>query len=54
MYHGAYTTAVGRVTGFDGRVSREIGDWFGAGSAGLALGGEYRKENFHQAMTVCR
>ncbi|WP_433589756.1 TonB-dependent receptor [Pseudomonas koreensis] len=48
MYHGAYTTAVGRVAGFDGRISREIGDWFGAGPAGLALGGEYRKEKFHQ------
>jgi hypothetical protein len=45
MYHGAYSTAVGRVAGFDGRVSREIGDWFGAGPVGLALGGEYRKRN---------
>lgn len=48
MYHGPYTSAVGRVVGFDGRVSREIGDWFGAGPSGLALGGEYRKEKFHQ------
>ncbi|WP_213941281.1 TonB-dependent receptor [Pseudomonas sp. dw_612] len=48
MYHGPYTSAVGRVIGFDGRVSREIGDWFGAGPSGLALGGEYRKEKFHQ------
>jgi iron complex outermembrane receptor protein len=47
-YHGAYSTAVGRVAGFDGRISREIGDWFGAGPSGLALGGEYRKEKFHQ------
>ncbi|UZE10050.1 TonB-dependent receptor [Pseudomonas sp. B21-053] len=47
-YHGPYTSAVGRVIGFDGRVSREIGDWFGAGPSGLALGGEYRKEKFHQ------
>ncbi|EMD2213526.1 TonB-dependent receptor [Pseudomonas aeruginosa] len=47
-YHGDYMTAVGRVSGLDGRISREIGDWFGAGPAGLALGGEYRKEKFHQ------
>ncbi|TDV72426.1 TonB-dependent receptor [Pseudomonas sp. LP_7_YM] len=47
-YHGQYSSAVGRVMGLDGRISREIGDWFGAGSAGLALGGEYRKEKFHQ------
>ncbi|MFY1663367.1 TonB-dependent receptor [Pseudomonas sp. Pseu.R1] len=47
-YHGQYSSAVGRVIGFDGRISREIGDWFGAGQAGLALGGEYRKEKFHQ------
>lgn len=47
-YHGQYSSAVGRVMGLDGRISREIGDWFGAGPAGLALGGEYRKEKFHQ------
>jgi iron complex outermembrane receptor protein len=45
---GDYATAVGRVKSIDGRVSREIGDWFGAGPTGLALGGEYRKEDFHQ------
>ena len=47
-YHGEYSTAVGRVYGVDGRVSREIGNWFGAGESGLALGGEYRKEKLHQ------
>lgn len=45
---GDYGSAVGRVKSIDGRASREIGDWFGAGPAGLALGGEYRKEDFHQ------
>ncbi|MDU8502392.1 TonB-dependent receptor [Pseudomonas syringae] len=45
---GDYGTAVGRVKSLDGRVSRDIGDWFGAGPAALALGGEYRKEAFHQ------
>lgn len=45
---GDYRTSVGRVKGLDGRVSREIGDWFGAGPAGLALGAEFRKEEFHQ------
>ncbi|KAA5840990.1 TonB-dependent receptor [Pseudomonas chlororaphis] len=45
---GDYATAVGRVKAIDGRVSREIGDWFGSGPSALALGGEYRKEDFHQ------
>ncbi|MBC3434427.1 TonB-dependent receptor [Pseudomonas sp. BW16M2] len=45
---GEYGSAVGRVKSLDGRLSREIGDWFGAGSSALALGGEYRKEDFHQ------
>jgi iron complex outermembrane receptor protein len=45
---GDYATAVGRVKSLDGRVSRDIGDWFGAGPSALALGGEYRKEDFHQ------
>ncbi|MGF6113126.1 iron complex outermembrane receptor protein [Pseudomonas frederiksbergensis] len=45
---GDYGTAVGRVKAIDGRISREIGDWFGSGPTGLALGGEYRKEDFHQ------
>ncbi|EPN38240.1 TonB system transport protein, partial [Pseudomonas syringae pv. actinidiae ICMP 19096] len=46
--HGQYSSAVGRVAGLDARISREIGDWFGAGPAGIALGGEYRKEKMHQ------
>jgi iron complex outermembrane receptor protein len=50
LYHGIYSTAVGRVTALDGRVSREIGDWFGGGQSGLAIGGEYRKEKFHQTI----
>ena len=50
QYHGIYSTAVGRVTALDGRISREIGDWFGGGQAGLAIGGEYRKEKFHQSI----
>jgi iron complex outermembrane receptor protein len=45
---GDYGTAVGRVKSIDGRISRDIGDWFGAGPSALALGGEYRKEDFHQ------
>ncbi|WP_459203061.1 hypothetical protein, partial [Pseudomonas fragariae (ex Marin et al. 2024)] len=48
QYHGQYSSAVGRVAGLDARISREIGDWFGAGPAGIALGGEYRKEKMHQ------
>lgn len=47
--NGDYMTAVGRVKTIDGRVSREIGDWFGAGPAAIALGGEYREEDFHAA-----
>jgi iron complex outermembrane receptor protein len=49
-YHGTVMSSVGRVQGFDGRISREIGDWFGAGPSGLALGGEYRKEKFHSSI----
>jgi len=37
----------GKVTTIDGRVSRELADWFGAGrGAAIALGAEYRKEDF--------
>lgn len=43
---GHYETGVGRVKALDGKISRELGDWFGAGPAALALGGEYRKESF--------
>ncbi|MCQ4319747.1 TonB-dependent receptor [Stutzerimonas stutzeri] len=46
---GDYMTAVGRVKTVDGRVGREIGDWFGAGPAAIAVGGEFRKEDFHAA-----
>ncbi|WP_297838390.1 TonB-dependent receptor [Pseudomonas sp.] len=47
-YHQDYSTSVGRVYGLDGKISREIGDWFGAGPTGIAIGGEYRKELFHE------
>jgi len=36
----------GKVTTFDGRISRELNDWFGAGRAAMALGAEFRKEDF--------
>lgn len=37
----------GKVTTVDGRISRELADWFGAGrGAALALGAEFRKEDF--------
>ena len=49
-YHGAYAVSTGRVASVDGKVTREIGDWFGAGPVGLALGGEYRKEKFHESV----
>ena len=40
----------GKVTALDTRFSRELGDWFGAGrGAALAVGGEYRKEDFISA-----
>jgi iron complex outermembrane recepter protein len=40
----------GRVTQADARVSREFGDWFGAGrKAALAVGAEVRKEDFLSA-----
>ncbi|WP_311971340.1 TonB-dependent receptor [Pseudomonas baltica] len=49
-YHGTYAVSTGRVASIDGKVTREIGDWFGAGPVGLALGGEYRKEKFHMSI----
>ncbi|WP_088280700.1 TonB-dependent receptor [Ideonella sp. A 288] len=40
----------GKVTTVDTRVSRELGDWFGAGrGAALAVGGEFRREDFKSA-----
>ncbi|MFG6429961.1 TonB-dependent receptor [Roseateles sp. LYH14W] len=37
----------GKVTTFDGRISRELSDWFGAGrGAAVAIGAEFRKEDF--------
>lgn len=43
---GLLFTGVGKVSSVDARASRELGNWLGAGNAGLALGGEYRKEDF--------
>ncbi|MDN3918886.1 TonB-dependent receptor plug domain-containing protein [Roseateles violae] len=46
---GLIMYAKGTTTIFDARVSRELGDWFGAGrGAGLAIGTEFRKEKFTQ------
>jgi iron complex outermembrane receptor protein len=40
----------GKVTAVDTRFSRELGDWLGAGrNSALAVGGEYRKEDFRSA-----
>ncbi|MEO8279520.1 MAG: TonB-dependent receptor [Ideonella sp.] len=40
----------GKVTTADGRISRELGDWFGNGrKAAIALGTEYRREDFRSA-----
>jgi iron complex outermembrane recepter protein len=36
----------GKVTTWDGRASRELGNWLGAGNAAIAVGAEYRKEDF--------
>jgi iron complex outermembrane receptor protein len=46
---GRQFTAKGDVLTFDDRVSRELGDWFGAGhKAALALGAEVRHEKYTQ------
>jgi iron complex outermembrane receptor protein len=40
----------GKVTSWDGKVSRELGDWFGSGrKSAMALGAEYRREDFWSA-----
>lgn len=47
--NGTLEKGRGTVTGFDAHASREVGDWLGAGhQAALALGVEYRHENFVQ------
>jgi iron complex outermembrane receptor protein len=43
---GVLFTGTGKVKSVDGRISRELGDWLGAGPANIAVGGEYRKEEF--------
>ncbi|MCA0244501.1 MAG: TonB-dependent receptor [Proteobacteria bacterium] len=50
LTNGTLQNHRGRVTTFDGKVSREFGDWFGAGrNAALAIGAERRHENFRSA-----
>ncbi|RZT98226.1 TonB-dependent receptor [Rivibacter subsaxonicus] len=50
---GELQTGKGTVYGVDGRVSRELGDWFGSGRpAALALGAEFRKEEFDNVINV--
>jgi iron complex outermembrane recepter protein len=40
----------GKVTALDTRFSRELSDWFGSGrNAAIAVGGEFRKEDFRSA-----
>jgi len=40
----------GKVGSLDGRISRELGDWFGSGQkAAIAIGGEVRNEDFVSA-----
>ncbi|MES2717375.1 MAG: TonB-dependent receptor [Pseudomonadota bacterium] len=40
----------GKVTTVDGRISRELGDWFGSGRrSAVAIGAEFRKEDFISA-----
>ncbi len=40
----------GKVTTVDGKVSRELGDWFGSGrQSAIAIGTEFRREDFHSA-----
>ncbi len=45
---GRLQNATGTVKGVDARASRELGNWLGAGSAALALGAEFRNEDFEQ------
>ncbi|MEJ6001568.1 TonB-dependent receptor [Paucibacter soli] len=43
---GMLYSGTGKVSTVDASASTELGDWLGAGNATLALGGEFRKENF--------
>lgn len=44
---GELQSAKGKVTAIDAKASRELGDWFGAGTAAaVAVGGEFRREQF--------
>ena len=46
---GKLFDAKGTVYGWDGKMSRELGDWFGSGlKSALALGAEWRHEKFTQ------
>lgn len=50
LTNGTLQNHRGRVTTFDGKASRELGDWFGAGrAAALAVGVERRHEDFRSA-----
>ncbi|WP_110686158.1 TonB-dependent receptor [Salinicola aestuarinus] len=42
--HGSVWHAKTDVYAWDGKLSREIGDWFGAGSSAMAVGADYRHE----------
>ncbi|HEY4080695.1 MAG TPA: TonB-dependent receptor [Burkholderiaceae bacterium] len=46
--NGNLKTSIGKVSDLNAHASRELGDWFGASRAAqLAVGVEYRKENFN-------
>jgi iron complex outermembrane recepter protein len=50
---GRLFTAKGTVVAWEGRLSRELGDWFSSGrKAGLAVGAEIRHEKYEQLANV--
>lgn len=50
---GELFTAKGTVYSLDGRVSRELGDWFGSGrKTAIAVGAEWRHEKYTQVANV--
>jgi iron complex outermembrane receptor protein len=49
VLNGKLFDADGTTLGADGRISRELGDWFGAGhKAAIAIGAEWRHEKYAQ------
>lgn len=49
LLKGSLISGKGTTTGLDFRGSRDLKDWFGAGRpSAIAVGGEYRHEDFHQ------